>query len=108
MELHDGQNPEGFEVPGRGEFHDDGRCRALPGLQQGQRDVGIRYFFSPVEGLSHEIKMDDARLQGQRDVRIRYFSPVKGLSHEIKVDASRPYLAFSRDSEMLGSGIFLL
>ncbi len=79
VELHDGQNPEGSEVPGRGEFHDDGRCRAVPGLQQGQRDVGIRYF-SPVKGLSHEIKMDDAVL----------------------------CLAFSRDTEMLGSGIFLL
>jgi hypothetical protein len=59
VELHDGQNPEGSEVPGRGEFHDDGRCGAVPGFQQGQRDAGIRYF-SPVKGLSHEIKMDDA------------------------------------------------
>jgi hypothetical protein len=79
VELHDGQNPEGSEVPGRGEFHDDGRCRTVPGFQQGQRDAGIRYFF-----------------------------PLKGLSHEIKVYASRPYLAFTRGSEMLGSGIFLL
>ncbi len=80
----------------------------MPGLQQGHRDVGIRYF-SPVKGLSHEIKMYDARFCLASDVRISYFSPVKGLSHKIKMnEASSLCLAFSRDSEILGSGIFLL
>jgi hypothetical protein len=48
--------------------------------------------------------MDDGRLclhQGQRDV-------IKGLSHEIKMGDARLCAAFSRDSEMLESGIFLL
>ncbi len=72
----------------------------------------IRYF-SPEKVLSHEIKMDEARfcLAFSRDSEMLgsgIFSPVKGLYHEIKMDDARICLAVSRDSEMLGSGIFLL
>ncbi len=70
-------------------------------------------FFSSLKGLSREIKMDDARfcLPSVGTARCWdqvFFSPVKGLSHEIKMYDARLCLAFSRDSEMLRSGIFLL
>ncbi len=83
------------------------RCSAWPSAGTARCWDQVFYFSCKsiiswdYDGWRHDLS---CLQQGQRDAGIRYFSPAKGLSHEIEMDdASRPYLAFSRDSELLGS-----
>lgn len=43
LELHNRKDPEGSEIPGTGQLHDDGRRRSLPQLQPRFWDARLRW-----------------------------------------------------------------